>query len=233
MVKKKFIAIIPARGGSKQIKNKNIKKFLGKPLINWTIEAAIKSKVIDKIYVSTDSKKIVQVCKKFKDKISISNRPKRLSSGNTKMIDVIKEFSKKNNLEKENLLGLIILQPTSPLRISEDILNSCKLFIKHEPDSLISINKISHIYNPESIYKKKGIFIKKLNQNKTIPIRQKKPKYFSGNGAAIYITHKKNINKFIVGGKKIIGYEMPLSRSIDIDTEYDFNLAELTKKYGL
>ena len=67
MVNKKFIAIIPARGGSKQIKNKNIKKFLGKPLINWTIEAAIKSKVIDKIYVSTDSKKIVQVCKKLEE----------------------------------------------------------------------------------------------------------------------------------------------------------------------
>ena len=230
MLNKKFIAIIPARGGSKQIKNKNIKKFLGKPLIHWTIEAAINSNSIDKIYVSTDSNLIVKKCEKFKNKITILKRPKNLAKDNTKMLDVIKNFSKNNFLKKKNFLGLIILQPTSPLRNYLDIKQSCKLFLKNKPDSLISINKINHQHNPESIYKKNGIFIKKYNNKKFIPLRQKKKEYFASNGAAIYITNKKNLNKFIIGGKKIIGYEMPVNRSIDIDTKFDFEIAEMIKK---
>ena len=233
MLKKKFIAIIPARGGSKQIKNKNIKKFFGKPLIHWTIEAAINSNSIDKIYVSTDSESIIKKCKNFKNKIFISKRPKNLSKDNSKMNDVIKNFFRSKNLKKKKFLGLIILQPTSPLRSSEDIKKACKLFLKNKPDSLISINKINHQHNPESIYKKNGIYIKKYNNKKTIPLRQKKNEYFAGNGAAIYITNKKNLNKFIVGGKKIIGYEMPSNRSVDIDTLFDFKIAEMIKKNGI
>ena len=233
MLNKKIIAIIPARGGSKQIKNKNIKKFLGKPLIHWTIEAAINSNSIDKIYVSTDSQLIIKKCRKFKNKISILKRPKNLAKDNTKMIDVIKNFLKNNFLKKKNFLGLMILQPTSPLRNFEDIKKSCELFLKNKPDSLISINKINHRYNPESIYKKNGIYIKKYNNKKIIPLRQKKDSFFAGNGAAIYITSKKNLNKFIIGGKKIIGYEMPPNRSIDIDTEFDFKIAEMIKKNGI
>ena len=230
MLNKKFIAIIPARGGSKQIKNKNIKKFLGKPLIHWTIEAAINSNSFDEIYVSTDSKSIINACKKFKNKIIILKRHRKFARDDSKMLDVIKDFSKRIFYKKKNFLGLIILQPTSPLRNSLDIKKSCNLFVKNRPDSLLSINKINHQHNPESIYKKNGIFIKKYNTKKTIPLRQKKNEYFAGNGAAIYITNKKNINKFIIGGKKIIGYEMPANRSIDIDTKFDFKIAEMIKK---
>ena len=100
-----ILCTICMRSGSKGVKNKNIKLINNKPLMYYTIKQALKSKIFNQIVVSTDSKKIVQVCQKFKNKISISNRPKRLSSGNTKMIDVIKEFSKKNNLDKVNLVG--------------------------------------------------------------------------------------------------------------------------------
>lgn len=230
--KKNFIALIPARGGSKGIKNKNIKNFYGKPLIAWTIEEALKCNEISQLYLSTDSKKIINICKKYKN-LEIIERPKKYSKSNSLMLDVVKHFLKSAKLKNKKFNGLILLQPTSPLRNFIDIKRSCRLFKKYNPDSLLSVCELSHQYNPESIYIKKKYLIKRYNNSVTIPLRQKKPKYFSGNGAAIYITHKKNLNKFIVGGKKIIGYEMPLNRSIDIDNLFQFKIAELIKKYGI
>tara|TARA_B100000427_G_C15486776_1_gene585670 strand:+ start:130 stop:831 length:702 start_codon:yes stop_codon:yes gene_type:complete len=230
--KKNFIAIIPARGGSKEIKNKNMKNFLGKPLIFWTIEAALKSKIVSKIFLSSDSNKIINLCKKFK-KIKIVKRPRRLATDSTPMLKVLKHIYKTENLKNFNFNGCILLQPTSPLRSSEDIRKSCKLFEKTKADSLISVVKLDHKYNPESIFHKRGIFLRKFNNKKNSGLRQLKTPYYSSNGAAIYITSKKHMNKFIVGGKKIVGYEMPENKSIDIDNEFDFKIGELIKKYGI
>ena len=226
MKNKKFIALIPARGGSKKIKNKNIKIFLGKPLVFWTIEAAIKSKMFSKIYLSTDSIKIINLVKKFKE-IKILKRSKILSGDNVVMFDVIKNFYKSLGLKNFEFKGLVLLQPTSPLRTKEDIVKSCKLFNKYNPDSLMSVCKLNHQFHPDNTFKKNKYKLKRIKAKKN-SLRQNKPKLYSGNGSAIYITHKKNISKFIIGGN-IIGYEMPESRSIDIDTDYDFKLAELVK----
>ena len=227
--KKMFIAFIPARGGSKQIKNKNIKTFFGKPLIFWTIEEAIKSKFISDIYLSTDSNKIKDKCKKFKDKIKIIKRPKNLSGDKVTMFSVIKNFYDEYSLKKKNFNGLILLQPTSPLRNFKDIDKSCQLFNKYNADTLISVSKLKHQYHPDNIYKKKGSYLKKISKIKKTTLRQKKPTYYSGNGSAIYITKKTKLKKYIVGGK-ILSYEMPFIRSIDIDDIYDFKLSELIKK---
>ena len=226
MTKKNFIALIPARSGSKQIKNKNIKNFLGKPLIFWTIEAAIESKMFSKIYLSTDSVKIINLTKKFKE-ITILKRSKNLSGDNVPMLDVIKNFYKSLNLKNTEFKGLVLLQPTSPLRTKNDIVKSCKLFSKYNPDSLLSVCELNHQFHPDNIFKKSQDKLKRIKEKK-IFLRQKKPKLYSGNGSSIYITHKKNISKFIIGGN-IVGYEMPESRSIDIDKEYDLKLAELVK----
>ena len=86
---------------------------------------------------------------------------------------------------------------------------------------------MKHIFNPESLYFKKGANIKKSFKIKNKFIKQKKTTYFAPNGAAIYITSKKNIRKFILGGKKIIGYTMKFINSIDIDDKEDLKLAKL------
>jgi CMP-N-acetylneuraminic acid synthetase len=226
MKNKKFIALIPARGGSKKIKNKNIKFFLGKPLVFWTIEAAIKSKMFSKIYLSTDSIKMINLVKKFKE-IKILKRSKILSGDNVVMFDVIKNFYESLDLKNFEFKGLVLLQPTSPLRTKEDIVKSCKLFNKYNPDSLVSVCELNHQFHPDNIFKKNKDKLKRIKAKKN-SLRQNKPKLYSGNGSAIYITHKKNISKFIIGGN-IIGYEMPENRSIDIDRDYDFKLAELVK----
>ena len=225
-----FIAIIPARSGSKELKNKNMIVLNKKPMIHWTISEALKSKYIKKIIITTNCKKVIKYTQKFflNKKIEILKRPNNLARDNTPMLPVIKNAIKNEALlNDKNFLGNILLQPTSPLRKKKNIDEACKLFIKKNPDSLVSVIKVKHIFNPESLYFKKGVNIKKSFKIKNKFIKQKKTIYFAPNGAAIYITSKKNIRKFILGGKKIIGYTMKFANSIDIDNKEDLKLAKL------
>ena len=144
------------------------------------------------------------------------------------VINHAKNYSKHN--DDKSLSGFILLQPTSPLRKRIDIDKACELFIKKKPDSLVSILKLKHIYNPESLYFLKNNNLKKALKIKNSFLKQNKKTYYVPNGAAIYITRKDKINKFIIGGKKIIGFLMPYIRSIDIDNREDLKLANLLFK---
>lgn len=222
-----FLAIIPARGGSRELKNKNILKFDGKPLIYWTVRSAQKSKFIKNIIISTDSKKIAKICKKLKCDVPVL-RPKKISSSRTLMLEVIKYELNRVKL-KDKYDAVILLQPTSPLRTSKDIDRACKTFIRNKADSLVSISKLKHIHNPDSLFKKTKNFLTKASKKKIMPIRQKKTQYYYANGAAIYITKMNKADKFIIGGK-ICYLLMSEKNSIDIDNLYDFKLAELIKR---
>ena len=211
----KLLAIIPARKGSKGIPNKNYKIFNKKPLIYWTIKAALKSRCFDKIIVSTDSQKIQD----FSKKMGVESpylRPKNLSGDKTNVHKYIPE-------------AVAILQPTSPLREFSDIKNCCKIFKKFKPDSLVSILKISHNYNPENLYTLKKNYLTKIKKEKKLLQRQQQKIYYARNGASIYITKMDKIKNFILGGK-IKGYEMNKLKSIDINDINDFIFAELIQK---
>ncbi len=226
---KNFLAVIPARKGSEGLKNKNFLKFNNKPLIYWTIKEALKSKFIDKIVLSSDSKKIKNYCKKI-NKIEILNRPKKISKKSTTMHELIRYILKFQI--KENYKYLIILQPTSPLRTKEDIDSSCKIIIKNNLDSLVSIEELSHRYFPQNIYKKKDFIIKNFKKANYLINRQNiknNNKFFARNGAAIYITKIKFIKSFILGGK-IGGYLMPKWKNFDINDYFDFKMAEYVMK---
>ncbi len=226
---KNFLAVIPARRGSEGLKNKNFLKFNNKPLVYWTIKEALKSKHIDKIVLSSDSEKIKNYCKKFK-RLEILERPKNISKNSTSMHDLLKYILKFQ--VKENYKYLIILQPTSPLRTKDDIDNSCKITIKNNLDSLVSIEELSHRYFPQNLYKKKNFLIKNFKKNNILINRQNiknKNKFFARNGAAIYITKIKFLKNFILGGK-IGGYLMPKWKNIDINDYFDFKMAEYIMK---
>ena len=226
----KFLAIIPARAGSVGLKNKNFRKLGDKPLIEYTISAAKKSKYLDRFLVSTNDKKIINYCKK--KKVNFIIRPKKLCTGYSRTIDAINHSL--NILKKEGYIPdfIVILQPTSPFRNSKHIDKAIKLFKNNlNADSLMSCQTIPHKFNPNSIYSlKERFFLKKIVKSReNIFIRQKKKKFLARNGAAIYITKFKHINKFIFG-KKILGFEMDEISSIDIDNLYDFRFAEFILK---
>ena len=225
----KILAIIPARGGSKGIKNKNIVNFCGKPLIYWTIKAAQNSKLIDKLIVSTDSKKIRDIAEKYNvNKINL--RPKKYSTDKATTLSVLKYEIK--NLEKKKYYPdvIVTLQPTSPLRNSEHIDSALKKFLKNKKaDSLVSCVELPHNFNPMSLMKIKNKFLIEIDKNK-IYSRQKKNIFYARNGAAIYITKRKIIDKKIFN-EKTIPFQMDNFSSVDIDTKDDIEIGSLFYKY--
>ena len=227
----KILAIIPARSGSKGIKNKNIINFDGKPLIYWTISAALESEFIDRVIVSTDSEEIRDTSLKYGASVPFL-RPKRLSGDKASTLNAIKYTMKK--LEKdENYFSdyIITLQPTSPLRNKKNIEEAINTILNDKKaDSLVSCVNVPHNFLPESLMKLHGKYLRNYSDKNKVTRRQDKKKLIARNGAAIYITKSKNINKYILGGK-ILPYFMDFKNSIDIDNKEDLEIASLFKKF--
>jgi len=224
---KKILAIIPARGGSRRLPGKNIRKLLGKPLIVWTIEQAKKSKYIDKLIVSTDDKAIAEISKKYG--AEVIKRPKILAIDRAKTIDVIFHLLSVLKKEKYDPEIIVLLQPTSPLRTVKDIDNAIELFLKNKCESVISIYESGH--SPYWSFKIGKKYLEPIFSRKYLKqMRQDLPRAYIPNGA-IYISRPKVLLKYkSFYCKKILPYIMPAVRSIDIDNETDFKLAELLLK---
>ncbi len=156
-LKKKIIAIIPARIGSKRLKFKNLKIFKKKPLFLLSMLSARKSRFIDEIFLSTDSKKINKIAKKNGFKTE-RLRQKKLSGSKSMTKDVVFDVIKKT---KKKYDYFILLQPTSPLRSVKDIDNSIKITIKKNLNSLVSVNKSNQKINGAIYIQKINYFIKK------------------------------------------------------------------------
>ena len=220
-----LLAIIPARGGSKGIQNKNIIDFLGKPLIHHTIQAALNSLSIDSIIVSSDNKEIIETSLKFEN-IYIDHRPASLATDESHIIHTILRIIK----AYPNYDEVILLQPTSPLRNSEDI-DSIKIFkSKKQLKSVVSICKCET--PPELIYKmnEKEILEPLLKYENINKRRQEFSKVFQINGA-MYIADKEWIEKEQkLISKETVGFEMPLERSVDIDSDIDLQWAKFLFK---
>jgi len=226
----KILAIIPARGGSKTIPRKNIKLLNGKPLIYYTIKESIKSKYLGRIIVSTEDKEISEISKKYG--AEVIERPEELAKDETPTIDVIFHVLQ---VQAENFEpGLVVLlQPTSPLRNVQDIDNAIELFLKNDCESVVSVCEAEHSlywsFEIENRYLKPIFGGKYLNMR-----RQDLPKVYTPNGA-IYVSTPEILRKYkSFYCSKTIPYIMPPERSVDIDNEIDFMLAELLmRKYGL
>ncbi len=220
-----ILAIIPARGGSKGIPKKNIINLLDKPLIQYTIEAAKKSKKINRIIVSTDNNEIAEISIKLG--VEVIKRPKELATDTSSTKDAIihvVELLKENNYSP---FAIITLQPTSPLRTHKHIDQSIDLFLRHPyADSLVSCIEVPHIFNPCSLMKlnSDGFLVQNKEENNVFR-RQDKEKFYARNGAAIYITNIKSIHKFIFGGI-CLPFFMKEEESIDIDNINDLKIAE-------
>ncbi len=222
---KTILAVIPARGGSKGLPRKNILPLAGKPLIAWTIEAALQSGVIDKLLVSTDDAEIAGIAKSLGVDIPFI-RPEELASDKAKGIDVIIHASDWLAERGDHYDLVLALQPTSPLRSSEDIIKSVELFIQKQAGAIVSVCEAEH--SPlwtgtigADLCMKEFMLPVVKNQN-----RQSLERYYRLNGAIYLIDalYLREIYGFI--GERTYAYVMPRERSVDIDTELDFKFAE-------
>ena len=226
---KKILAVIPARGGSKGLAGKNIKPLLGKPLILWSVEQAKNSKYIDEIFVSTDSREIADIVEADGHKIPYL-RPACLADDNASSMDVLLnviEFYEKNGQFFDIIL---LLQPTSPLRTPDDIDGAVEYFFMKKATGVISVTQAEHHplwanVLPQDLSLKGFLAPEIKNKN-----RQQLPVYYRYNGA-IYLTYTdyfKEHKEFL--GDEAYAYVMPQYRSVDIDSIYDFKLAEIIMK---
>lgn len=221
---KKILALIPARGGSKGIPDKNIIDLNGQPLIAYTIIEAKKSKYIDKLILSTDSKKIANIALNFGCDVPFM-RPIELAQDNSKTIEVIIHAIGYLKSIGDNYDILLLLQPTTPLRNVYDIDNAIELFTKQKYKSLASISPVNdHPILIRTIDNNNNVMKKLLNQSSTIR-RQDMPDYYRVNGA-IYANLISEISKETSFNDNNIGFIMPKERSVDIDDYVDLKLAK-------
>lgn len=228
---RRIIAIIPARRGSKGLPRKNIKPLLGKPLVAWTIEQAKKSKYIDKIIVSTEDKEIAEISRDWG--AEIIERPKELAKDESPTIDAVFHTLEVLRTENYNPNIVILLQPTSPLRAAKDIDNAIELLLRSDCESVVSVCEIEH--PPYWSLKIAEGYLKTFFKEEYWRMRrQDLPKLYMPNGAVFVSTPRVLYKYKDFYTSKTIPYVMPSERSIDIDNEADFMLAELlVKKYGL
>lgn len=225
----KVLCTICARGNSQGLRSKNIKKINGFPLIKYTIDHAIKSKLFEDILVSTDDERIASLSKKFGVK-NIIDRPKKLASNTAGKLSSIKHALKSLEAQLDKKYDVVIdLDVTSPLRNVSDIRKAYKIFTKHKASILLSATPSrKNPYFNQVLKTKKGIRL--VKPGKKYYRRQDAPKVYDLN-ASIYIFRRSSLVKSntIYTNKSFI-YLMPEERSIDIDNMSDFHYVEYLMK---
>ena len=222
------LGVITARSGSKGIKDKNIRKIDGKPLMAYTIESALQSQYIDEVMVSTDSDIYATIAKAYGANVPFLRSNKNATDTANSIdvaIEVLGEYEKVNQCFE----NIVILQPTSTLRTYKNIDEAFKLFYEKKADSIVSVCECEHsplLCNALPTDLSLFGFIKPENLIR----RQELGTYYRLNGA-IYISKVsilKEIQSFY--GRNSYAYIMDQRESVDIDTELDFKFAELLLK---
>lgn len=221
----KILAIIPARSGSKGLKDKNIKELNGKPMIAYTIEAAIKSSIFEDIIVSTDSKEYAEIALKYGADVPFL-RSKELSSETASSKDVILDVINKMIAKGSKYDYFMLLQPTSPLRTSRNIKEAYKLLLEKKANAVVSVCEVDHHPFLSNKLDETLLLDGFLGEYDNIR-RQDLDKFYRINGA-IYLSKTDYFLMFQNFYKNnSIAYIMEKIASIDIDNFIDFKLAEI------
>jgi N-acylneuraminate cytidylyltransferase/CMP-N,N'-diacetyllegionaminic acid synthase len=224
---REVLTVIPARGGSKGMPGKNILPLAGKPLIGWTIEASLACPAVSRTLVTTDSQEIYDVAASFGAETPFL-RPAELAADDTPgMLPILHAVRWMEEHEGYKPFYVMVLQPTSPLRTSQDIAGAIELCESKQADAVVSLTAAPcHPFWMKRLDEQGRIF--DFNSNCQVsPVRQNLPKAYALNGA-IYLARR----DVLLEAKtwytdKTFGYLMPRERSLDIDEPWDFHLANL------
>ena len=227
--KNKIIAIIPARGGSKRIKNKNLINFFGKPIINYSLELAINSKIFDKVFVSTDSKKVIKTVKKKKIDIPFL-RSKKNSSDSATIRDVLLEVLNKLKRNNQNFKYCCCIYPTSVFLKKDQILKSFKKLKKNKLDTIITVSKSQNTILKSFEINKNGMI--KMNYPKYMnKMSQNFKDYYFDSGQFFWIDIDSFLKSKKIIGKKTGSVILPNILCHDINTYEDLDQARFKYSY--
>lgn len=230
---KSFLAIIPARGGSKGLPEKNIKELCGKPLIAWSIEAALNSKYLDEVMVTTDSKEIANISKEFGANVPFL-RPENLASDTATTFDAVKHTISFYKIElKKEFDYIVLLEPTSPLREVDDIDRMIEKIIKNELyfDSIVSIGEVNE--HPSIIKKivEKNILVPFCSELTMTTRRQDNEKAYFPYCVAYIAKTNIFLEEKTFYTKRNTFYKIKRYQCYEIDDIYDFLAIENIFKY--
>lgn len=219
------IALITARGGSKGLIRKNVLELAGKPLIAWTVEAALESSVVDDCYVTTEDEEIASIAKRYGAKII--QRPMSLAQDNSASEEVLAHAIDGLKRLNVNFNSLVLLQPTSPLRNSGHINAAYSIYIQEKADCVISVFEPRH--SPVKAYKLNGDGMLTGLVSSAAPYtpRQQLPEAYQPNGAIYIINVEAFCGSNLIPRDNVYPFVMTESDSIDIDTIDDFKQIEL------
>lgn len=219
------IAIIPARSGSKGLKDKNIRLLAGKPMMAYTIEAAKQSGIFDCVHVSTDSKEYARIAQKLGADVPFL-RSDELSGDTAGSWDVVRWTLEQYAQRGQTFDCVALLQPTSPLRTAEDIQNAYRIMQEKHADAVVGVCEMDHSPVWSNTLPEDGNMDGFLNRAANIG-RQNLPVYYRINGA-VYLAKKDILSdaETALYGVGTYAYVMPKQRSIDIDDVFDFMVAE-------
>lgn len=220
---KSFLAIIPARGGSKRLPRKNVLDLAGKPLIAWTIQAAKNSKYIDHFVVSTDDSEISEISKKIG--AEVLTRPAELATDTASSVDVVLHAIGAQNQSYDYV---ILLQPTSPLRVAEHIDEAIELLFEKSANAVISVCETNHSPLWANTLPENGGMDNFSREEVKGKRSQDLPIFYQLNGA-IYLVSSASLkqSKSFIQAKNSYAYIMSKKDSVDIDSDLDFEFVSL------
>lgn len=219
---KTFLAIIPARGGSKRLPRKNVLKLAGKPLIAWSIEAGLQSQYVKDVVVTSDDSEILSIASNYN--VQLIQRPEELATDHATTFDAIKHAIDNSNPYDY----IVLLQPTSPLRTHQHIDEAIELLVSKNADAIVSVCEMDHSPLWSNTLPQDGNMIHFLRDEIKNKRSQDLEKFYRLNGA-IYIckTEKLLEQRSFFLDHNIYAFIMDRKSSVDIDEEIDFSFAEI------
>jgi CMP-N,N'-diacetyllegionaminic acid synthase len=215
-----IVGLVPARGGSKGLPRKNLAPLAGRPLLAWTLDAALASETLDRVVVSTDSEEIATLAQVTG--VDVLGRPPELARDETPMLDVVRHALAELGAPDV----LVLLQPTSPLRRAEHIDAAVRLLIETAADKVVSVVEVPHLFRPTSLMAvRDGRLVPLPSAGDRHVRRQDKPVVYARNGPAVLALRADRLGDDLYGGD-CRPYLMELRDSIDIDGPFELELAE-------
>ncbi len=223
----RILGLIPARGGSKGVPRKNIRLLAGKPLLQYTAEAALDSRQLSRVVLTTEDAEIAEVGKNCGLDVPFL-RPMELAQDSTPTLPVIQHalYWLENTGDKFD--AVCLLQPTSPLRTAETIDGCIKLFEQSQADCVVTMESVPDKYNPHWVYFKndQGFMQLSTGEKDPIPRRQALPLAYHREGSVYVIRCSVIIGQNSIYGEKVVGYLLNGFNALNIDTLEDWDQAE-------
>ncbi len=226
----RIVGLITARGGSKGLPHKNILSLAGKPLITWTVEAALNCKSINRLIVSTDDYEIADVARQAGAEVPFM-RPAELAQDGSDHLSVVSHAIQwLDHHDSAKADYVLLLQPTSPLRSTSDLNTAITMATQQDAVAVVSVSLMNQHPYYAQVIQNDGTLAEFMSTDQAYSQRQELPQVYAPNGA-IYLNKRESLlqdRTFVP--RKTLAYVMPPERSLDIDTAWDFYLADLILK---